>query len=373
VLANLQAFMQRALDVDSGRYPSLPRFLHELADLRAAPAEEAPDEGIVGDAGDAVRIYTVHGAKGLQAPIVWLLGAAAGQDAGRGYETQVDWPPEAEAPRSLTMWPRKDGQSAAQRRRAEDEARFAERENLNLLYVAMTRAQQVLIVSGSEGRGQEGSWYDKVRAAVLAASGATEAGGTVSFGDNLAGAKSAASEKGAKKETNGGRRADPRLNAPLPTGGRGEALTGRGLVYGTQFHALMDRLTDGAPVDRAAVQRMLGLVEREFAPMWVQAQQVLAAPALRRFFDAKQFKRAVNEVAYATGTGEVRRIDRLVEFDDGVWVLDYKTGDEKSAGAALIEEYRVQVADYCAVVAKLYPGRPVRGAIVFTDASVLEI
>ncbi len=77
VQANLQAFMQRALDTDSGRYPSLQRFLHELADLREAPAEEAPDEGIVGDAGNAVRIYTVHGAKGLQSPVVWLLDAAS--------------------------------------------------------------------------------------------------------------------------------------------------------------------------------------------------------------------------------------------------------------------------------------------------------
>lgn len=373
VIANLQAFMQRALDVDSGRYPSLPRFLHELADLRAAPAEEAPDEGIVGDAGDAVRIYTVHGAKGLQAPIVWLLGAAAGQDAGRGYETQVDWPPEAEAPRALTMWPRKDGQSAAQRRIAEDEAQFAERENLNLLYVAMTRAQQVLIVSGSEGRGQEGSWYDKVRAAVLAAPRATEAGGTVSFGDALAGVKPGRRRKDSPEKKEAGPGTDPRLNAPLPTGVRGETLTGRGLVYGAHFHALMDRLTIGAPADRAAVQRMLGLAEREFAPMWEQANRVLASPALRRFFDAKQFRRAANEVSYATAGGDTGRIDRLVEFDEAVWVLDYKTGDEKAAGAALIAEYRAQVADYCAVVAKLYPGRPVRGAIVFTDANVLEI
>ena len=86
-----------------------------------------------------------------------VLDAAAGQDAGRGYETQVDWPPEAEQPRALSLWPRKDGQSAAQRRIAEEEARLAERENLNLLYVAMTRAKQVLIVSGSEGRGRAGS------------------------------------------------------------------------------------------------------------------------------------------------------------------------------------------------------------------------
>jgi len=373
VLANLQAFVQRALDTDSGRYPSLPRFVHELMDLRGAPAEEAPDEGIVGDAGNAVRIYTVHGAKGLQAPIVWLLDAAAGQDAGRGYETQVDWPPEEEAPRALSLWPRKDGQSTAQRRIAEEEARLAERENLNLLYVAMTRAQQVLIVSGTDGKGRKQSWYDRVRAAVLAVSGqADDPAAAVAYGDDLARSRPVRGKKRATAEP-AVAGADPRLAAPLPTGERRALLTGRGLSYGTHFHALMDWLTGGVPADRAALQRGLGIGEREFAPMWEQANRVLASPALRRFFDAKQFRRAANEVSYATVDGDIRRIDRLVEFDDAVWVLDYKTGDEKAAGATLIAAYRAQVAEYCAAVAKLYPGRPVRGAIVFTDSNVLEI
>ncbi len=373
VLANLHAFLQRALDTDSGRYPSLPRFLHELMDLRGAPPEEAPDEGIVGDVGNAVRIHTVHGAKGLEAPIVWLLDAAAGQDAGRGYETQVDWPPEAEQPRALSLWPRKDGQSAAQRRIAEEEARLAERENLNLLYVAMTRAKQVLIVSGSEGRGRAGSWYDRVRAAVLAVSGqADDPAAAAACGDDLTRSRPARGRKRAPAES-AVAAPDPRLAAPLPTGERRPLPTGRGLSYGTHFHALMDRLTAGAPTDRAALQRGLGIGEREFAPMWEQANRVLAAPALRRFFDAKQFRRAANEVSYAAGDGDIRRIDRLVEFEDAVWVLDYKTGDEKTAGAALIAEYGAQVAEYCAAVAKAYPNRPVRGAIVFADANVLEI
>ena len=374
VLANLQAFMQRALDTDSGRYPSLPRFLHEIADLRAAPAEEAPDEGIVGDAGDAVRIYTVHGAKGLQAPIVWLLGAAAGQDAGRGYETQVDWPPEEKAPRRFSLWPRRDAQSAAQRQIAEVETQLAERENLNLLYVAMTRAQQVLIVSGSEGKVQNGSWYDKVRTAVLAAPGAADISGTACFGDDLAGVKSAGSRKGAAEEGAGGTHADQRLNSPLPTGERGEALTGRGLSYGVHFHALMDRLTSALPAERAALRRMLGLAEREFAPMWEQAQHMLAAPALRRFFDAKQFKRATNEVSYMAGTGELRRIDRLVEFDGEVWVLDYKTSARTATEPALIEQYRAQVADYRSAMRLAFGGgRRVNAAIVFADGSTLTL
>jgi len=373
--ANLHAFMQRALDVDSGRYPSLPRFLHELMDLREAPVEEAPDEGMVGDAGNAVRIYTVHGAKGLEAPIVWLLDAAAGQDAGRGYDALVNWPPEARSPSRFSLWARKAEQSAAQRSIAESDEVLAGRENLNLLYVAMTRAQQALIVSGSEGPRRSGSWYEKVRRAVIAPGGATAGEDDMSVavvhGDDLAGAKAAgerADAKAAPRAAEEGQRVNPRLNGPLPTGERLPAVTGRGARYGTQFHALMDRVTVGAPAERAAVQRDLGLAEHDFAPMWAQAQRILAAPELTRFFDPSQYKRATNEVSYMIETGEVRRIDRLVEFDEEMWVIDYKTGDAKTIDPTLMEQYRAQLAEYCAAMRRLYARQHVSGAIVFADA-----
>ncbi|HSF22357.1 MAG TPA: UvrD-helicase domain-containing protein [Burkholderiales bacterium] len=375
--ANLQAFMQRALDVDSGRYPSLPRFLHELMDLREAPVEEAPDEGMVGDAGNAVRIHTVHGAKGLEAPIVWLLDAAAGQDAGRGYDALVNWPPEARSPSRFSLWARKAEQSAAQRSIAESDEVLAGRENLNLLYVAMTRAQEALIVSGSEGRGRSGSWYEKVRRAVIAQGGGTASEDDMSVavvhGDDLSRAKASGAKpdaKAAPRAAEAGQRVNARLSGPLPTGERLPVVTGPGARYGTQFHALMDRLTAGVPAERAAVQRELGLAERDFEPMWAQAQRILAAPELLRFFDPSQYKRASNEVSYMIETGEVRRIDRLVEFDEEMWVLDYKTGDATTADPALMEQYRAQLAEYCAAMRRLYARRRVNGAIVFADGPV---
>jgi ATP-dependent helicase/nuclease subunit A len=379
VCANLHAFIQRALDTDSGRYPSLPRFLHELTDLREAPIEEAPDEGIVGDAANAVRIDTVHGAKGLEAPIIWLIDAAAGPDPGRGYDVLVDWPPEARAPRRFSLWPKKDGRSAAQRAAAVAEERLAARESLNLLYVAMTRAQQALIVSGSEARGQ-GSWYEKVRAAVCAAEGAAagedDMSAAVIHGDDLAGPRAVGGRVGVRADPGGAdeaRRADPRLGSPFPTGARSALLARRAVRYGTQFHALMERLTGGAPVGREAVLRDSGLSEREFAPLWEQAQRVLAAPGLARFFDPAQFKRAANEVSYMIETGEVRRIDRLVEFEDAMWVLDYKTGDARSVDPLLLEQYRGQVLEYCTAMRRLHARQKVSGAIVFADGEVLLV
>ena len=368
VRANLQALMQRALDTDSGRYPSLPRFLHELMDLREAPPEEAPDEGIVGDAGNAVRIYTVHGAKGLEAPVVWLLDSAAGQDAGRGYDALIDWPPAAPAPRRFSLYARAKEQSASQCLVAAGDETLAARENLNMLYVAMTRAQDALIVSGCEGRGRAGSWYEKVRAAVRGDSpDADDATRAACLGDDLAGA-AAGAERAAPPAPAA---VDARLRAPLPTGERRLLPSGRGLEYGVRFHALMERLTAAEPAGRDALERDLGVPEGDFNAMWEQARRVMGAHP--RFFDARQFRRAVNEVSYISAAGEVRRIDRLVECEDAVWVLDYKTGEPK-ADAALLAQYRAQLAEYRDAVRLAYgPARRVNAAMLFTDASAVTL
>jgi ATP-dependent helicase/nuclease subunit A len=370
-VANLEAFMQRALATASGRYPSLPRFIHELADLRDAPPEEAPDEGIVGESGNAVRIHTIHGAKGLEAPVVWLLDTAAATDAGRGCDAMVDWPPGAAAPAHFSLWARKDEQSTAQRALAEAESALATREELNLLYVAVTRAKQVLVVSGCAGKSSADSWYGKLRGAVAALSeepgAADRAGAIVATGDDM----TALPVSGTRAEDTAAAASPPvdaRLQAPLPTGSRHDAVAGEGQRYGTHFHALIDRLTAGRSVDRAALQRDFRLSERQFAPLWEQAQRLIAAPGLSRFFDARQYVHAANEVPYVAASGDIRRIDRVVELADEVWVLDYKTGNATS-DEALARQYREQVGEYGEAMRRVFTAKMVRCAIVFADGS----
>ena len=171
VTANLHAFMEIALDVDAGRYPSLPRFLQELRELRDS-TDDAPDEGKLGTAGDAVRIYTVHESKGLEAPIVWLLDANAEKKNRDGNDVLLDWPTHEERPLHFSLY---TDQASRGKKRAplfEQDAAQQAREEMNLLYVAMTRAQQALIVSGnSKGEDKEEkkkapSWYDRIAAVV---------------------------------------------------------------------------------------------------------------------------------------------------------------------------------------------------------------
>ena len=171
VTANLHAFMKMALDIDAGRYPSLPRFLQDLRELRDS-SDDAPDEGKLGTAGDAVRIYTVHESKGLEAPIVWLLDANAEKKNKEGNDVLLDWPTHEQQPLHFSLFA---DQASRGKKRAplfEQDAAQQAREEMNLLYVAMTRAQQVLIVSGnSKGEDKEEkkktlSWYDRIAAVV---------------------------------------------------------------------------------------------------------------------------------------------------------------------------------------------------------------
>lgn len=136
-----------------GRCPSLPRFIDELRELREAESNDAPDEGVIETQGvDAgrVRILTIHGAKGLEAPIVWLLGANASPRAQDAWDILLDWPPEASSPRHFSFYGRKEERGAARQPIFDAETLAAKREELNLLYVAITRARQVFLASGIE-------------------------------------------------------------------------------------------------------------------------------------------------------------------------------------------------------------------------------
>jgi len=380
VAANLRAFMQHALDADSGRYPSLPRFLDELRDMRGAPDEEAPDEGAVGDAGNAVRIYTIHGAKGLEAPIVWLLDCAAGGGRTDVYTALVDWPVAANAPRQISLRAKQQDLSAAQRRQVQDEAEPAEREDWNLLYVAMTRAQQALLVSGCDGRGADDSWHAKISAA-LQREGVMDAAGTRVLGAALEIPRpAAADQRGTTAATIAELAAEPPpgLLRPLPTGTRETASAGRGRRYGTLFHALMERLAANPALDRAAVQRELGQIgfgEREMTAAWGQVRNLLARPELARFFDARHYVRALNEAPVIDAAGRVQRIDRLVEFADEWWVLDYKTDALPAAAgaeavAAAAAPYRGQLAAYRDAVRRLQAGKRVQAAVLFSGGQL---
>ena len=104
------------------------------------------------------------------------------------------------------------------------------------------------------------------------------------------------------------------------------------------------------------------------------ALKILSAPHLARFFDAIRYLSASNEVSILSAEGSLLRIDRLVEFADHVWVLDYKSvRSDKIHDAKLMTEYREQLLAYRHAVEDIFPNKPVHCGFIFGDAVFLEV
>jgi len=358
VEANLRALLLLTLDLDGGRYPSLPRCIDELRDLRDAEASDAPDEGEIEthriDAG-RVRILTIHGAKGLEAPIVWLLGANAPTRPPDPWDVLVDWQPDAPLPQHFSFFGRKEDRGAARQSLFDAEAVAARREELNLLYVAITRARQVFIASGIENaRSGSETPYCRLEAAL------EKLGAGLSYGDVLP-----LEDVVLENQTI---RAETKLSSPLPLIGERRSAPGDAERFGILLHALLERRTGGDMTE--GWWTALGFEDGDYQRVLPVAERVLKAEELQRFFDPDLYRRAWNEIDLTAGDGQLQRIDRLVEFDSVFWVLDYKSS---GSDTERLNDYREQVAGYCRAVADVFQGNEVRGALVFSDASLLEV
>lgn len=176
-LANLEAFIGLALDLDTGRLPSLPRFLQELSRWSTAKASETPGPGVMPNV-RAVTLSTLHGAKGLEAEVVVLAGLMDREQSDRGVRWLIDWSEDRDAIRGVVSWASTDPYNATVVAALREDRRQAQDEDFNLLYVGMTRAKRALLFSAtkksqqgagasaeSESESDAGStWYDKAAA-----------------------------------------------------------------------------------------------------------------------------------------------------------------------------------------------------------------
>lgn len=358
IRANLEALLELALSVDAGRYPSLTRFVDELRRLSGVD-DESPDEGLVASAGDGlgrVRIMTIHGAKGLEAPVVWLIDANAPPRPADGYTVALDWPAEASAPSHFSLLGRTSEAGPSRVPLLESERLAAEREELNLLYVAITRAEQVLFVSGSETtRKLEGTAYQRILAAGRAMGGEGDEGGVVIGG--LPELDRAQHEAPAVVARGDAPPAAVALGRRRPLQQPAADDNPAGMAFGTEMHAWLEAHASGWPLPKISPE-----AERA-------ARRIAARPSLRRFFDPACYRRAANETAYIGVDGRLGRIDRWVDTGDAVWVLDYKSGKPPAAG--LLEEYREQIRRYREVLAGIFPGRRIEGMLIFSDGGEL--
>ncbi|HSW16199.1 MAG TPA: 3'-5' exonuclease, partial [Ramlibacter sp.] len=349
VLANLRALLGAALQVAGGR------FLTPYAFVRAmrAGGVRAP---AMSDA-NAVRLLTVHGAKGLEAPLVLMLDTDGEAARAESMGVIVDWPGEAAAPRRFAFLASESRAPACCLETLEAERHARQREELNGLYVAMTRARRELAVSSMVPRsGSPGSWWQRllpVCEPVAPEALETAAAQLQPARETLWLPVAPALPEAARIAPAAAASASLR-----PTPDTDESR------FGQALHRLLEHWPAAADTPPATLKRR---VQREFA---LDAPTLDAAAAMAcaiRWgegawsWDAAHIDWAGNEVELRH-KGEALRLDRLVrERATGAWwVLDYKSAARPQQDAALIAQLR----RYRDAVALANPGATVQAAFL---------
>ncbi|MFN4297148.1 MAG: double-strand break repair helicase AddA [Brevundimonas sp.] len=382
----MDAFLDQARAAE-GRGPAdLERFCHLLASLDQTIKREMDEPR------GEVRVMTAHSSKGLEAPVVILPDVIFEEPRGDAL---------LETDTGAFLWCGSSGEDCAASQMARDaRKRRGEEESLRLLYVGLTRARDRLIVTGryASNRKLENlkAWWAPILAAFERLEGVREVetatGEARRYGaDPVAMARTAAPAAAAaappawltttpRAEASERRMAPGRMEdaartpAPSPLSRVGGGL-GR-WRRGELIHRLLERLPDVAPGRRDAAA--VALLARE--PDLDAGQKAEMAAAALGVLDDARFAEVFGpasraEVALSGSAPELApgvvvsaRLDRLVVTPDRVLVIDFKTN---RPAPDRIEDadpaYVRQLAVYWAVLRRLYPGRTVEAALVWTD------
>ena len=375
----INALLSQALAYERSAIPSLTGFLvwMETDDLEIKRQ--------MGSAGNMIRVMTVHGAKGLEAPIVILPDTAKRRPPTMPQVMMADDVPlwrtaAAEMPPALTR-----ARDAAQARQMY--------ERLRLLYVALTRAEKWLIVAAAGELDKGGdSWYQMVQAAMARAGAVPQnfeggSGLRYELGD-WTGPEEIAAERTVKHSVplpGFLTHPAPERVEVLPTLGPSDlggskALPGEAGLdeeaakeRGTRIHLLLEHLPGLAEADwpRAAENLLADVSEDERAGLLAEAQGVLSAPELAPIFAAD----ALAEVPVTAPLGARRLhgvIDRLIVTPERILAVDFKTNATVPTRVEDCPEGLLrQMGAYAAALAQIYPDRPIETALLWTRKAQL--
>jgi ATP-dependent helicase/nuclease subunit A len=402
----LDEFLNLALDYERRETPSLQGF---IAWLRAAQTDVKRDMEITRD---EVRVMTVHGAKGLEAPIV-LLADTTTPPAGPPQRQPRLLPVASASATSHSphcfVWAGVKATDTAPVSAARERARHeAEDEYRRLLYVAMTRAIDRLVICGAVGdRGPpEGCWWNLVFAALKPVSveepaddgdgmvwryrkAPPSAGKTVTASGVATPAVQRPSwlDRDAAAEPPPVRLISPALAYDEAVPVRAAASGGnverdKALARGVLVHRLLQSLPDIPRAARAdAARRHLaraaaGFSAEEREVMIEQIRLLLDDPRFSQLFLPGSRAEVPIVGRLKGGTLAVSgQVDRLAVTGDSVLIADYKTNRPAPRRLADVPPpYVAQLALYRAVLAQLYPDKPIRAALVWTDVpDLMEI
>jgi ATP-dependent helicase/nuclease subunit A len=389
----LDEFLNAALQYETANIPNLQSFLHAQAQSQTEIKRELSEHG------NAVRIMTVHGSKGLQAPIVILPDTIrTSTQVPNQISRRLLWPDKSGLNFPLCS-PRKESDFNLYAQTYQNVSLRADEEYKRLLYVAMTRAEDRLYICGHKGVKSpiQTSWYNFMKAGLesLPETEAAEDGTLI-----LKNPQTREPER--KKEK---RKPDARLvdtpgwifKMAMPEAPLQAPLTPSRALEDTQAaasplqesdtyrfrrgnltHKLL-QLLPALPQDRRRPGAESYL--KRFAP---DVPQDIQADILREIFkllDDPAFSavfapEALAEVPLSGLTPDGRaisgQIDRLLITEKRILVIDYKTNRPPPVRAEDVPAlYIRQMQAYADILKGIYPGRAIETALLWTDGPIL--
>jgi ATP-dependent helicase/nuclease subunit A len=358
----VDAVLGQALSLDGARYATPYNFVRALKSRAIKVALPAH--------ADAVQLLTVHGAKGLEAQIVFVMDADPEPAATETATLLIDWPVQAEHPRRCGFVYSEGGCPPSLEGLLQTEMLARQREELNGLYVAMTRAKQRIVFSATEPfrPSRMLSWWDRVAPI-----------GTL-FDPGDLGLRPVPLHScvphGAILE----------IKLPLPQSGNPAPAVAPGpgvrnsdsdsTRLGKAVHRVLEWATVAPAASEVAVTNLAEAAAGEFGASASATSQIsrsiLSSPSCARFFFDKGLTWSANEVSVSY-EGQALRIDRLVQLqgEEGSswWVLDYKL----HLAPQQLQPYREQLLRYREAVRLAQPGMSVRCAFITGAGVVVEI
>ena len=393
----IEELLSSALEFETNGASSLARFLDWFArgEVEIVRDPSAPL--------DAVRVMTVHGSKGLEAPVVILADACSDPErlgpGARFAELPIgeEAVPVPRLKKEAMMEPLKSGIEAKDRRDRE--------EHWRLLYVAMTRAKERLFVGGALATGAKGppeqSWFLAVERGLAGLGSHWEEdahwGGAMRFGQpwksqaqpaltpvaEVVGARGVALPGWLHQPAPQEER-PPRPLAPSAIGEdeaaypppspeqRGAALRGKLL------HRLFERLPDVPPEDRhsradAWLARTGDAPDAAFRRQLIaDACRVIDDPAFADLFRPAALAEAPIAAVLPGGQVVAGTVDRLLIEEDRVLVADFKTGRSVPTELSQVPPSHLrQMAAYRAALSVIFPGRSIEAALLYTVGPLL--